>query len=137
MSLRYSIYKVQTLFVSFISVRCELLYSSTFCRTCQELFPSFFKFFFVLVALPVNCSSRNLFSLPYSLRFVKNFFLVFRSFLISCCRPPDDLHILAHRAPTVKHFFTKYAISFWCFRRTSILLSLADSPLYSSNFLDY
>ena len=69
LSLRYSIYKVQTLFVLLTFVRSELLYSITSCRTCQELFSSFFKFFLMFVVLQASAVHHTTF-LVYHKQFV-------------------------------------------------------------------
>ena len=112
MSLRSSIYKVQTSFLAFISVRCELLYFSTSCRTCQELFSSFSKFFFVPVALP----SKRFITQPFyditRTSFCQELFLNFLKFRIHLAPLASDLRILAHHLPFVKHFFTFFHIFF-------------------------
>ena len=114
MSLRYSIYKVQP-FVLLSFVRSELLYSSTSCRTCQELF-WFFRSFSTCRCAPSFCfSSRNFLIIPHSIQPVKNFFRSFSSF---CCfgifyaALPDSLDIIPPRPEFVKHFLQKTSIFF-------------------------
>ena len=105
LSLRYSIYKVQT--VRF-SLSCELLYVITSCRICQALFTSFFKFFCEVCRAPGrNPSSHNQIILPQAIRFVKHFFSIFRIAFDDIQSPAGDLHILALPSHFVKHFFTK------------------------------
>ena len=77
MSLRYSIYKVQTL----PRLSAQLAYSSTAHFICQELFSSFFKFFRAVFRFVVLANSLHI--LAYRLDLVKYFFMFFVSFLIS------------------------------------------------------
>ena len=113
MSLRYSIYKVQTRsFRSFLSAAnfyilahlVELVknffqvFSNSFCARCAPGKPFITQLLYVII-LASLC---------------QEVFLDFRSFLISFCRPLGDSHILAHRFPIVKHFFTISAILLWC-----------------------
>ena len=79
MSLRYSIYKVQT---SPFALASQLIYSSTLKLICQELFSSFFKF---LRGVSIACCSLSNFAmLAHPKSFVKNFFQVFANFFWIC-----------------------------------------------------
>ncbi len=135
MSLRYSIYKVQThsLSASPVGLTSELLYSSTSCRICQSLFTSFFKFFCAICCPPsFRFSSDNFDMISQNFRFVKNFFLFFRISLIHFRRPAGDLHILAPRPPFVKHYFTNFPPFLCCFCHTDICPFICVHPLFSA-----
>ena len=103
MSLRYSIYKVQTC--------CFALADSLFILAHSELFvKNFFQVFsnFSEVFRFACCSLSNLAILADPHSFVKNFFLSFANFFRirhSFVSPASDLRIIAYGAPFVKHYF--------------------------------
>ena len=110
LSLRYSIYKVQirSAFNFLSAANFDILahlvefvkhflqvFSNSFCAVCRP--PG------------VRLSSDKFVMISQKLRFVKRFFLVFRSSSIHFPPPRGDLHILAQHPTIVKHFFTNSA----------------------------
>ena len=101
-SSRYSIYKVQSQSRSSRRLR----YLSTSCRICQALFSSFFKFFFVPVALPAGAVHQTT-SKWYHKQFVlsRTFFLFFE-FLFDLCPPKLSLHQATRRYYHIQPFLS-------------------------------
>ena len=117
MSLRYSIYKVQTGFAfrSRFCNRSELLYSITSFRTCQELFQVFSKFFKMFRRAPsFRFSSHNFLSLPHIFQFVKKFFHFFSNFfdIGVAAFVARNFFIIPLQVQFVKNFFKFFQISF-------------------------
>ena len=130
MSLRYSIYKVQTSFVLLTFVRSELLYFITSCRTCQELFSSFFKFFLMFVVLQALAFHHTTF-LVYHKQFVlsRTFFLFFRiSFDLLCFvwSPASDLAYISITVYICQALFTKTCTYFCAILLAHRCLFIAD-----------
>ena len=114
-------------FCGHIRVRCELLYSSTSCRTCQELFSSFFEVFQVVSCAPsFRFSSRNFLSLSHFVRFVKNFFRFFSNFfdVIRHAFVPHSFFSIPYRILFVKNYFQVFPNFF---RFGIFYAALADS----------
>ena len=112
LSLRYSIYKVQTRsFRSFLSAANFYILAHI-----VELVKNFFQVFSNSICArcaPGEAVHHATFTFYHNhFALSRTFFLFFRSFLICRCRPARDLHILAHRLPIVKHFFTISSILF-------------------------
>ena len=101
MSLRYSIYKVQT-FLS-LSLTAFAFYHISF-----RLSRTFFKFFQTfLICGFARCSVSNFAMLAHLVSFVKHFFQILFKFdrrAVLLAPPAGDLHILAYHLPFVKHF---------------------------------
>ena len=109
MSLRYSIYKVQTRCFALAHSFCILSHSVSFVKNFFQVFSNFSEAF-LLVALVSNFAM-----LAHRFQFVKHFFQVSANFFpirYFLWPPAGDLHILAHSFPIVKHYFYFFAIFF-------------------------
>ncbi len=110
MSLRYSIYKVQTRCFALAHSFLILSHSNSFVKNFFQVFSNLFEVF-----RTARCSLSNFAMLAHPTGFVKRFFqILFKSFRICCLfrRPPDDLHILAHGVLFVKHYFSIFSCLF-------------------------
>ena len=76
MSLRYSIYKVQTRCFALAHSFCILSHSVSFVKNFFQVFSNFSEVFFAFVALVSNSTM-----LAHGFQFVKHYFPIFRSFL--------------------------------------------------------
>ena len=152
MSLRYSIYKVQTSsFRSFLSA-ANFYILAHLVELVKNFFQVFSNSFLCSLCSRRSRSSHNLIILPYSLRFVKTFFLVFRSSLIHlgclvdsfdiltqvirivkilflvfsnpCECHVSDWHILPRLPPFVKHFLQLFSTYFGVFNRCTLFVFL-------------
>ena len=137
----YSIYKVQ--FCSFLDfvVRSELLYSSTECFVCQELF-SFFSNFFLFSVLPAGRSSGNLNMLSQMFSFVKTFLHLFSNFFCSLSSRQAVhqtagiyYHSLIVLSSTNFTFFDLFCTSSFRHRSTTLLLISASASAASETLL--
>ena len=132
MSLRYSIYKVQT-FLS-LSLTAFAFYHISF-----RLSRTFFKFFQTfLICGFARCSVSNFAMLAHLVSFVKHFFQILFKFnrrAVLLAPPAGDLHILAHRLLFVKHYFTNFSIFFHIVSRTQKGRTRLSAPMGSISLI--
>ena len=131
LSLRYSIYKVQTSFVSFIfHVRCELLYVSTSCRICQELFSKFFKFFCAFAVLQAFAFHRTTLILYHRIFDLSRTFSCFFDFLWFHLAARRRLAYISTEAAICQALFTIFCSLFCKFLpEDNCLLFAYKSPI--------
>ena len=119
MSLRYSIYKVQTSFVSFILMSAANFYIlAHLVEFVKHFLQSFLNSFVLFAALQaIRFTSRNFLSLTHPVRFVKNFFLIFE--ILLCFAPLSRTaciyyHLIRRLSSTFSQIPTIFFVRFNC-----------------------